>query len=249
MVNLMEERPVHNERLFAILTGDLVRSSRYSASERSQVLQHLDRTLSGLQLFYARGTPTGGGVQFYLFRGDSFQVYLPFPEKGLEAALFVRTRLLSAELENRLDARISVGIGRISYFAERIELMDGEAFRLSGSGIERLERTHRHLLVLTPWENVNAELNVECALTDGLMERWTAKQAAAVFYRITEENQARAAEMLGITQPAISQQLRAAGFSAVQEFLDRFESLIPKYRQEESPEQADELRTGRSDTY
>ncbi|MDI6719870.1 MAG: hypothetical protein QMD46_09700 [Methanomicrobiales archaeon] len=230
------------QRLFAILTGDLVGSSRYSASERTEVLQHLETTLSRMRQFYAfrmpppRAPPT---VDYYFFRGDSLQVYLPFPKKGLEAALFIRTSLLSADLANRADARIAVGIGRISYFAEQLERMDGEAFRLSGAALEQLDRTQRHLIVRTPWKDANAELSVECALLDELMERWTGRQAAAVFHRITEGNQARAAEMLGITQPAISQQLRAAGFSAVQEFLDRFESLIPEYCVEEPLEKAE----------
>ncbi len=229
----MEHDPA--QRLYAILTGDLVGSSRYSASMRTGVLQHLETTLSRMRQFYAarmppsRGSTVRASADYYLFRGDSFQVYLPLPKFGLEAALFIRTRLLSADFSSRLDARIAVGIGRISYFADQLERMDGEAFRLSGTALEQLERTQRHLLVQTPWTNANAELSVECALLDELMERWTERQAAAVFYRITEESQSRAAEMLGITQPAVSQQLRAAGFSAVREFLERFESLVPEY--------------------
>lgn len=52
--------------------------------------------------------------------------------------------------KNGWDARISVGIGATEYKGESIVVSDGEAFRLSGRGLDNIEK--KRLTITTCWE-------------------------------------------------------------------------------------------------
>jgi len=213
---------MRNEKIYAVLTGDLIGSSRFKEEQRDEVLLILKDSFKKI-------SPDIIASPFGVFRGDSFQGVLSRPEEGLKAAIIIRANLLSKfkGKRSRLDAKIAIGIGTIDYLSrEQVGEGDGEAFRNSGMELDRMKREEQNLIVKTPWNEINEELRTECALFDALIQRWTKEQAEAILFQIQGSKQEEIARILSISQPAVFQRLKTGGFWAVQKFLERFKTII-----------------------
>ncbi len=176
--------------------------------------------------------PDGIRAPFEIHRGDSFQGVLSKPEAALRAAIVIRASLRhgfqTKQRRYALDARIAVGVGSIAFLpAGRGPEGDGEAFRRSGQTLDGMKGDQR-LIIRTPWQEADAELDIACALLDALITRWSAEQAQAILGLLRGLTQERAARELGISQPAVRQRLKSAGGWAIEELCRRFEYLITK---------------------
>ena len=213
-----------NNKIFAVLTGDLVGSSRFkSEKQRDEVLSILKDSFSKVESSDIIAS------SFEIHRGDSFQGVLSRPEQALKAAMIIRTNLLSRSLEtkNRLDARIAIGIGKIDYLPkDKVGEGDGEGFRNSGVELDKMKKGEQNLTIKTPWPEINKELKTECALINAIIHRWTKEQAGAIMYQIQGYTQEEIAKELKISQSAVFQRLRTGGVWAVQAFLERYEAII-----------------------
>ncbi len=234
-------------KIYAVLTGDLIGSSRFRIEEREEILSILKDSFKII-------SPDIIESPFGIFRGDSFQGVLSRPDEALKAALIIRSSLRSKfkERRPRLDARIAIGIGTIDYLPrDQAGEGDGEAFRNSGPELDKMKKGEQNSIIRTPWTDINEELRTECALFDALIQRLTKEQAEATLYHIckikiclgeipndfyfqdfiqgeTQEGitQEVIAKILNISQPALSQRLKTGGFWAVQVFLERFKVII-----------------------
>jgi len=222
-------------KIYAVLTGDLIGSSRFRIQQREEVLSHLKESFKEI-------SPDIIASPFVIFRGDSFQGVLSRPDEALNAALIIRASLLSKfkGKRTRLDARIAIGIGTIDYLPpDQAGEGDGEAFRNSGLELDKMKKSEQNLIIRTPWTEINEELRTECALFDALIQRLTKEQAEAIAYQlpkreflaqdqviIKEITQQIIAEILNISQPALSQRLKTGGYWAVQAFSERFKMII-----------------------
>ena len=86
----------------AVLTGDIVNSTRLGLAKDKKLTHAL------LEIF------EGDKMEFY--RGDSFQAYVKDPRHALRLALLSRTaaiRLFKDEGRVIADIRISIGIGKV----------------------------------------------------------------------------------------------------------------------------------------
>jgi hypothetical protein len=227
-------------KIYSVLTGDLIGSSRFRIQQREEVLSNLKDSFKEI-------SPDIIASPFVIFRGDSFQGVLARPEEALKAALIIRASLLSKfkGKRTRLDARIAIGMGTIDYLPlDQVGEGDGEAFRNSGPELDKMKKGEQNITVRTPWAEINEELRTECALLDALIQRWTKEQAEAIIYQIQKEltssmfndiefqslkqglTQEGIAKILSISQPALSQRLKTGGSWAVQVFLERFKVII-----------------------
>jgi hypothetical protein len=107
-------------KIYAVLTGDLIGSSRFRIQQREEVLSNLKDSFQEISLDIIASP-------FVVFRGDSFQGVLARPEEALKATLIIRASLLSRfkEKRTRLDARIAIGIGTIDYLVYRLTVPKG----------------------------------------------------------------------------------------------------------------------------
>ena len=171
---------METNKIYAVLTGDLIGSSRFNIKEREELLFILKDSFKII-------SPDIITSQFVIFRGDSFQGVLSRPDEALNAALIIRASLLSKfkGKRTRLDARIAIGIGTIDYLPrDQAGEGDGEAFRNSGPELDKMKKGEQNLIIKTPWNEINEELQTECSLLDALIQRWTKEQAEANFYQI-----------------------------------------------------------------
>lgn len=223
--------------LYAVVTGDIINSSQCELTQRAHLLSALKvsfRTIKDMwpHILYA---------PFELYRGDSFQGVLSKPKKALHASIVLRASLrhyfYTKRRRDAVDARIVVGIGSIALPHNRAAEGDGEAFRRSGPVLDEVKQRGRLkkqglLRIVTPWPAVNAELDVECALLDALINRWSGEQAEAILGQIQGLTQKAAAKKFGISQSAISQRLMDAGGRAVRNLCHRYETIIHRAKSE-----------------
>jgi hypothetical protein len=212
--------------LFAVITGDIVDSSKLSISQRDQFLKILKTSFINVEKIF----PNTMHSPFEIHRGDSFQGVLSKPEKALPVSIIIRVNLRKGlEVKRRrkaLDARIAVGIGSIDFLPEgRGTEGDGEAFRLSGPILDKMKGDQR-LIIRTPQKNIHEEFDTECALLDALINKWSNEQAQAILCHIRGLTQKETAKELHISQPAVRFRLKGAGSWAVELFLERYNRLI-----------------------
>jgi len=220
-----------NERqIYAVLTGDIVGSSRYSAEERKRILDVLKSALVDIDHHW-KGIIK---APFEIHRGDAFQGILNQPEMSLHVAIWIRSRLRQLDSGSKrkrarsldADARVAIGIGTVDSAAIVAE-GQGEAFWHSGRTLERMEGEKR-LLVKTPWPDVNDELEAEAGLLEAIMLRWTPRHAEVIGSLIPDlkRRQKDVADELGISQSAVAQRARQARWRAVQRLCLRFTRII-----------------------
>lgn len=198
---------------YAVLTGDLVGSSRLSHSDLDHLRYRLDRA-AGLLHDWQPGLVVGH-PQF--FRGDAWQMAITDPKLFLRVSIFLRAALIAEEPYG--DTRIAVGLGSVDHLEQgRISQSVGEAFTLSGHALDEMGRRRDIDLSVSPeWADQISWLSPMLSLCSVVIGRWTPKQAqmAMVLLQPEAPNQSRIAEMHGRTQQGISKIVVTAGLPAI----------------------------------
>lgn len=219
-------------KIYAVLTGDIIKSSKIKEEQREYLLETLKETFHEINAQLLKETTP----PFEFYRGDSFQMVLKQPQKALLISLIIRARLRSITEQQRkgqknyADARISIGIGGIAYKAKKLAESDGEAFQRSGRGLDAM-KSKNSLGIQTTWPEVNEELAVACALSETIINRWTVSQAEVIYpYLLENKTQKELAKQFNISQVAVSKRLAEAGnIDAIKLFIQRYEKLIGMY--------------------
>ncbi|MBN7821551.1 hypothetical protein [Bowmanella yangjiangensis] len=154
-------------KVYAVLTGDLVASSQIPANEYDALLYALDQTLR-----YLCRRDAG---QYNVYRGDAFQLLLNKPQAWAHSAILLRLAMRS-QLQ---DCRLSVGIGTISNPRPDVKSATGEAFTLSGTGLDSLPQGQR-MNVQSTEDDFNWHMGITLRQTDALISQMTVRQAQAL---------------------------------------------------------------------
>lgn len=115
-----------------MITGDLVNSTNIAAKWRQTVLDTLNVCAADFQPLTL--------CNLEMYRGDSFQIVVDKPDYALAVAIALRAKLkaMTPGKQQLWDARLSIGIGDISFESDNIVTSDGEAFRLSGRSFDNI---------------------------------------------------------------------------------------------------------------
>ena len=197
----------------AVITGDLIYSKKVNEAEWLPLLKN---TLSLIG---------EGPGSWDIFRGDSFQFQVT-DDKALWAAILVRA---SIKRFPPLDARLAMGLGKITYEADSVAESNGEAFYYSGQKFDTLKK--KNLVIKSPWPELDDELNLYFDLLERIIGSWSANSAEIMFLSLTQPDvtQADLAQMLKISQGNVSERLKRAGYKEVMKVNERYELLIKKY--------------------
>lgn len=199
----------------AVLTCDIVDSSLLSESELKDFQQKVE-------------TFTDKGIlilpQFY--RGDSFQLATN-PSDALDIA--VRIRIELKRLHEQNDVRVSVGIGQIKTFNENVLFSNGSAFEISGKNLDQLKSWKLNMLVQTDNPLLNDELETYCYFADAIINGFTKIQSNIICYKQQGMGQTEIANLLSISQPAVSKSLKTANWQIIERFMKRYKALINQY--------------------
>jgi DNA-directed RNA polymerase specialized sigma subunit len=221
----------------AIITGDIVSSTKLQPKERQQLYNNTDSFLKSLPAYIN---------SYETFRGDSLQCQAIDPAMSLRVALLIRSffraytttdkkktllKKSKGYFTTNYDIRLAIGMGETDFIDKKITSSDGEAFRLSGHALDSLKDSTQRLVIQTANSQFNEQWEPPILLLDALVQRWTQTQAELVLYKLQKVREDEIAARLQITQSAVTQRKKTAQWYAVEKLLEYFEKTIYNNKQ------------------
>jgi len=205
-----------DKNLHAVITGDIVNSTRMEPALEEELLDELKRIL----LPY----------EFEFYRGDSFQVYMQDPHQSLRVALSCRALAISRTTDGEdqvpFDMKISIGLGKVIEPVIDLGTAKGEAFLLSGRYLDEMNATIRRLSIMTGNPLANIGLQVMSDYLDAIFRNMTAKQAEVITGLLYGGTQHQLAVSLDKSKSTVSQLVNSGGWPAIERLLQQYENLI-----------------------
>lgn len=208
------------DKIKGVITGDIIESSGIQIKYRDFLLKSIQEIADELSVI--------DPLKIEIFRGDSFQMVIDTPENAMKIAVLLRAGLKShtpKECKKPWDARLSLGVGAISYHADNIVFSDGEAFQYSGRELDKMGK--RCLIVKTRWSYVNEELQVSTAFADEVVSSWSVPQSQATYQALLYNiSQKEIANKFQKSAQNISKLLSTAKLNLIQMYINRYHNLI-----------------------
>lgn len=198
--------------IYAVLTGDIVKSRHIDSKDK--LMNALTEALDTVKKEHH--------VEYDLYRGDSFQVVVPSASTAALIAIIIRSKLISCSLkkQQRWDARISIGLGTISYHGSKITDSDGPAFLLSGQGLDQINKKNRRLIIKTPWTTTDKMVSLNTRFVDDIISRWSKYSAETAYYSLLyNESQSVLAARLKKSQPTINHRIATAKLDLIKAYI------------------------------
>lgn len=209
-------------KLGAIITGDIVDSTKLTLEEREVMLSSLKAIPEVLN-------PLQTDLSIEIFRGDGFQIGVANVVSALTAAIVVRAWLKSIPLgKHILDARLAVGIGNINFSSDSLSTSDGEAFQLSGRLLDGMRKSR--LEIETPWNSVNDELRLSTAFADDIISSWSRRQCETIIPSLlTTKSHSEIAQTMSVSRQMVDKALKAAKEDLITSYIKRYQKLITEH--------------------
>lgn len=211
----------------AVITGDLIDSTKYDVNELDTILDVLNNEFKQL-------ASSQGGVDFKIFRGDSFQGITLDASEALYLVLVIKTAINKLQIKSKKisglpDLRIAIGIGAVNLKRVSILESNGEAFQFSGRTLDTMKGDYPRLLLKTADDDLNDEFNVHFSLLDSVTSKWSKESAEVAYFLLRGYKEREIAEELGIYQSAVNQRKKAANWDSIALLLKRFKSAISTF--------------------
>jgi len=224
---------IDTERVYAVLSGDLVKSSRLTADQSRSAMARIRELAKEFESVH-QGATIG---QVDTFRHDSWQWLLSKPCLSLRAAVFMRAGLrVLSDGKTKFDTRVAIGIGTADSISKRrISDSRGPAFTHSGKILDSMK--DRRLAYASADESNSA---TDCLasgvvpLLDCIVTDWTPAEARAVhgaLMGLTQEQTASKWPVVEATgkkpaRQAIAKALARAHWTTVESVLKSVETPI-----------------------
>ncbi|MCM4165690.1 MULTISPECIES: SatD family protein [unclassified Arenibacter] len=187
--------------MIAIITGDIINSDRYAASEWMEILKK----------YLGRQGKTPHDWEIY--RGDEFQIRTT-PRKALPMAIQIKALIKSIK---NLDVRMGIGLGSETFVGSSVSQSNGKAYQRSGRIFETLKEQKLNLAIITGDDEKDDTFNLMLKLALNFMDDWSTVSAQMVSLALEKPNasQQEVADQLKIRQSAVSQRLKRARMDLV----------------------------------
>jgi len=200
----------------AVITGDIVNSTKLKAAKEKKLLMMLQDVLSP--------------YQYEFYRGDSFQVYQKNAAASLKTALLCRTAAICISPGNdeniATDIRISVGIGAVKAPIKMLSNAKGEAFVLSGRTFDEISKTNTRLAISTSNALAHEGLQVIADYINAIFKVMTSKQATVIFELLKGQTQQVVAEKLKKSKSTIHQHVGSGRWAEIEKLLQQFQNIV-----------------------
>lgn len=203
--------------LIAVLTGDIVKSRQISQEGYDDLLYSLNNVLSYV-------SEQNVNNAFQLMRGDSFQLIIHDPVHAFKYALLIRLAL--KERDDHFDCRVSIGLSDNDVIRHQIGNSTGDAFTLSGMGLDELKS--RCLQVTSLDSDFNQRIDLLVDYADHQLSQFTQRQAAIVQLKLRQPDliQQQIADLLSAQRVSISRSLKTARFDLLEQNISYIENQI-----------------------
>lgn len=199
--------------MIAVLTGDIIHSSRVSPEKWLKSLQ------GALQ-------PLGNSPKNWeIYRGDSFQAEVSNSLDALQISIKIKAAIKAIK---GLDVRIAIGIGDKTYEAARVTESNGSAFVNSGHRFDALVKEKINLGIQSPWPDFDREMNLYLRLGLIAMDNWTTNGARMVLLALQNQHlsQTELGKLEGIKQNTVSTRLKRAYYDEIRLLLDIYREKL-----------------------
>lgn len=214
----------------AILSADIIGSTELPLPIRSQLAPTVKQAFQALKVKPA--------IKYSIERGDFIQGEVP-AEDGLQYLLLLKAQLNSitdnnqdARQENILvDLRISLALGEVTLSAKTVGESDGPAYQLSGRALDDMKSARQLISLQSTDEDFNDELLVMAKSLEFITARWTKGSAEIVSLLVEGQKEIDIAEKLGISQSAVNQRKKTAGWDVLNAMLNRYKKKSIQLKQ------------------
>ncbi|MDE3250471.1 MAG: hypothetical protein KGO82_17550 [Bacteroidota bacterium] len=193
----------------AVLTADIVDSTRLSAPLARKLIRALQRLLQG--------------TVYEFYRGDSFQVFLSDATQALRLLMQCRAIAIATA---ETDIRMSIGIGKASKPTGRPGMAKDPAFVLSGRTFDRMVRSNARLAIGCSQPLAAEGFQVIAAWGNSIFDQMTAKQAAVILELLSGRSQQDTARQLRKSKSTVHQHATAGNWPAIEVLLMHYTNLI-----------------------
>lgn len=197
--------------MIAVLTGDIINSRQVNSDEWLPKLKDYFKEVSS-------------NVQKWeIYRGDSFQIQLKI-EEALLSAICIKALI---KTNSKLDVRISIGIGDVSFEGKKVIESYGTAFINSGEAFEKLKNNNT-LNIKTPFYNIDEYFNPIFKLLSFIIDNWKPATSETIFCALMNRNllQKEIAELLQKDKTTVSRALKRAAYEEIIDIIDLFNKKI-----------------------
>ncbi|MDC2887723.1 MarR family transcriptional regulator [Psychrosphaera algicola] len=212
--------------MIAVLTGDIVNSTKMSKETYSEVIKQLTSLLQDVNVqFNAVGE---------IYRGDEFQIQYPNPLDALKSTLLIKLALhLATFSEKPIQCTLSLAYGEYDIYADKPNTSSGSVFVASGRGLQKTSRGELSLLLEQDLDE--SELNLLTQFLNHLLNRLTKTQATLLYQYIENDftDHKTMAELTATTRQNISNRLSNIGAYLIKEYIENVNRKI-EYLKEKS---------------
>lgn len=196
--------------MIAVLTGDIINSRIVNSED----------WLPKLKEYFIR--VTNNDEKWEIYRGDSFQLQVNI-EEALMIAICIKALI---KTNPKIDVRISIGIGEISFKGKKIIESYGTAFINSGEAFEKLK--NNTLIIKTPYQEFDEYFNPIFKLLSFIIDNWKPVTSETIFYSLINRNllQKEVAEKLQKDKTSVNRALKRGAYEEIIEIIDLFNKKI-----------------------
>jgi hypothetical protein len=212
--------------MIATISADIVRSTSIETAD----LLELRRGLQGLIGDLEKDFP---GFWARIVRGDSLECVVPDSRDALRIAvllkLFVKMRAAGfdcSEMLRRHGIRFSIAAGDLKYADKDEDIIDGPAIYMSGRNLDEISRKGNRMSIFEVGReprSLSDVLDSYVALISDLVDSYSAKQAAVVFYKLLGFKEIEISERLGIYQSSVNMRSTSARWALLNMAMRDFE--------------------------
>jgi tRNA(Met) C34 N-acetyltransferase TmcA len=205
-----------SKQIVSVVTGDVVNSQKIAPENYQKMLAILESTLVEL----TKQTD----ARFDMYRGDAFQIVFFEPADAVLSALKIRLTLKTSELQ--IDARQCIGVGEAMYLGKDTKTSTGEAFVLSGTGLDKLKSNY--LSVQSSSLVFQDKIELLTRFVDAHLRGLTKKQTEALLSYLVSQNKSHkdVADALGKERRNTTKLLNASHYQLVEEYVRHFEKCV-----------------------
>lgn len=196
--------------MIAVITGDIINSRKVN----SEVwLPKLKEYFSKIIL---------DTEKWEIYRGDSFQIEVEI-ENALEIAMCIKALIKS---NNKIDVRMSIGIGEKNFKGKKITESYGTAYINSGESFEKMK--NNTLILRSPFQEFDDYFNPILRLLSFISNNWKPITSETIFYSLTHRNllQKEIAERLSKDKTTINKALKRGGYDEITEIMNLYSKKI-----------------------
>ena len=212
--------------MIATISADIVRSTSMQLEDWRKLRAQLKDLLDGFENDFS-------GFWARIVRGDCIECVVPDYREALRIAILIKLFIKKqvgnyncSELLQRHGVRFSIGIDTVDSADREDDIISGSAIYLSGRNLDDISRNNDVYSVIELGRvanSTNAMLNSYVALVSNLVDSYSAKQSAVVFYKLLGYKEVEISERLGIYQSSVNTRSTGAQWNLLNKAINDFE--------------------------